>query len=83
MTLLGRREFLIGGAGAAVFAECVDRERQLGTPSIYRQALAGLSGEAEWQPTFAFRLGWPTRPGAASPRRSLASVVMPPYRTDS
>ncbi len=63
--------------------ECVDRERQLGTPAIYRQALAGLSGDPEWHPTFAFRLGWPTRPGAASPRRSLASVVMPPNRTDS
>ena len=63
--------------------ECVDRERQLGRPSIYRGALAGFSGAAEWQPTFAFRAGWPTRPGPASPRRSLASVLMPPNRADS
>lgn len=63
--------------------ECVDRERQLGRPSIFRSALAGLSGDAEWQPTFAFRVGWPTRPGAASPRRSLQSVLMPPNRADS
>jgi hypothetical protein len=62
--------------------ECVDRERQLGRPSIFRQALAAFSGELR-QPTFAFRVGWPTRPGAASPRRSLASVVMPPNRIDS
>jgi hypothetical protein len=63
--------------------ECVDRERQLGRPSIYREALAGFSGDAKWQPTFAFRVGWPTRPGAASPRRSLPAVVMPPSRADS
>jgi hypothetical protein len=63
--------------------ECVDRERQLGKPSIFRKALVGLSGAAEWQPTFAFRVGWPTRPGAASPRRSLQAVLMPPNRADS
>ena len=63
--------------------ECVDRERQLGRPASFRNALAGFSGDAEWQPTFAFRVGWPTRPGPASPRRSLQSVVMPPNRADS
>jgi hypothetical protein len=63
--------------------ECVDRDRQLGRPASFRNALVGFSGDAEWQPTFAFRVGWPTRPGAASPRRSLQSVVMPPNRADS
>jgi nitroreductase len=63
--------------------ECVDRERQLGKPATYRKALTGFSGAAEWQPTFAFRVGWPTRPGPASPRRSLQSVLMPPNRADS
>ena len=63
--------------------ECVDRERQLGGPSISRKTLTGFTGDAEWQPTFAFRVGWPTRPAAASPRRSLASVVMAPNRADS
>jgi hypothetical protein len=62
--------------------ECVDRDRQLGRPAIYRGSLAGFSGTAEWQPTFAFRAGWPTRPGPASPRRSVSSVLMPPNRTD-
>ena len=62
--------------------ECVDRERQLGRPAIYGKALARFSGEWQ-QPTFAFRVGWPTRPGAASPRRSLTSVVMPPNRADA
>jgi hypothetical protein len=63
--------------------ECVDRERQLGRPSIYAKALASFGSDTNWQPTFAFRVGWPTRPAAASPRRSLASVVMPPNRTNS
>jgi hypothetical protein len=63
--------------------ECVDRERQLGRPSISRKTLADLGGDAGWQPTFAFRLGWPTRPAAASPRRSLQAVVMAPNRADS
>lgn len=63
--------------------ECVDRERQLGRPSIFRKMLADFSGDAAWQPTFAFRVGWPTRPGPASPRRSLQSVVMPPNRANS
>jgi hypothetical protein len=63
--------------------ECVDRELQLGKSATFGKTLAGLCAEAEWQPTFAFRVGWPTRPGAASPRRTLQSVVMPPSRADS
>jgi len=63
--------------------ECVDRERQLGKPATYRNAMTGFTGAADWQPTFAFRVGWPTRPGPASPRRSLQSVLMPPNRADS
>jgi hypothetical protein len=47
------------------------------------KTLAGFGGDADWQPTFAFRVGWPTRPGPASPRRSLQSVVLPPNRADS
>lgn len=63
--------------------ECVDRERQLGRQSISSKTLAGFGGDADWQPTFAFRVGWPTRPGPASPRRSLQSVVLPPNRADA
>jgi hypothetical protein len=63
--------------------ECVDRELQLGKPSTYAKTLAGFCGDSQWQPTFAFRVGWPTRPAAASPRRALQSVIMPPSRADS
>jgi hypothetical protein len=63
--------------------ECVDRELQLGKPATYAKTLAGFCGDSQWRPTFAFRVGWPTRPAAASPRRTLESVVMPPSRADS
>jgi hypothetical protein len=63
--------------------ECVDRERQVGRPPTFSKALIDFSGDADWRPTFAFRMGWPTRPGPASPRRSLASVMMSPNRADS
>ena len=39
--------------------------------------LAALAGEGDVRATFAFRLGWPTRRAPASPRRDLASVVLP------
>jgi nitroreductase len=55
--------------------ECADRELQLGKPPVFRKTLTRLAGDADWQPTFAFRIGWPTRPGAASPRRPLDSVI--------
>jgi hypothetical protein len=55
--------------------ECADRELQLGKPPVFRKTLARLSADADWQPTFAFRIGSATRPGAASPRRTLDSVI--------
>jgi hypothetical protein len=45
--------------------------------------LAAFSDDPEWQATFAFRVGWPTHLAAASPRRDLQSVIMPPSRMDS
>jgi hypothetical protein len=55
--------------------ECVDRELQLGSAATFRKTLAGFCDDDEWHATFAFRAGWPTRPGPASPRRSLESVM--------
>jgi hypothetical protein len=55
--------------------ECADRELQLGRPSAFGKTLARFSCDPDWQPTFAFRIGWPTRPAAASPRRTLDSVI--------
>jgi hypothetical protein len=63
--------------------ECVDRDLQLGKAATHSKTLAGFCSDPGWQPTFAFRVGWPTRPAYASPRRTLQSVIMPPSRADS
>jgi nitroreductase len=56
--------------------EMVDRERELGKAPRAAAALAALTGEAGWKPTFAFRAGVPTRPAAPSPRRPVDAVVL-------
>jgi len=55
--------------------ERVDRERQLGLPAHAARTLADLSGDPDWHATFAFRIGWPTRPVGPSPRRELDAVI--------
>ncbi|MCE9649575.1 MAG: hypothetical protein K8R18_08135 [Parvibaculum sp.] len=55
--------------------ETVDRERQLGKESKSEARLTEITGDAAWQPTFAFRAGFPTTTCAISPRRPLKSVV--------
>ena len=56
--------------------EMVDRERELGKPPRAAQALAALTGEPDWKPTFAFRAGLPTQPAGPSPRRPVDAVVL-------
>ena len=56
--------------------ELVDRERQLGRAPEAARRLAALSESAAWRPTFAFRMGYPVRNAALSPRRALADVVV-------
>jgi hypothetical protein len=56
--------------------EMVDREREQGKPPRAAAALAALTGEAGWKPTFAFRAGLPTRLPVASPRRPVEAVVL-------
>jgi nitroreductase len=56
--------------------ELVDREREQGRAPRAAAALAALIGDAAWKPTFAFRLGVPTRPAAPSPRRPAEAVVL-------
>ena len=56
--------------------EIVDRERELGQAPRAALALAALTGEAGWKPTFAFRAGVPTRPAGPSPRRPVDAVVL-------
>jgi hypothetical protein len=56
--------------------ELVDRERELGQPARAAGVLAALTGDPAWKPTFAFRMGFPTRPAAPSPRRGVDDVLL-------
>jgi len=56
--------------------ELVDRERQLAREPVAAGALASLVGDPAWKPTFAFRLGFPTRDAPPSPRRPVSDVVI-------
>ena len=56
--------------------ELVDRERQLAREPVAARALASLVGDPNWKPTFAFRLGYPTRDVPPSPRRAVGDVVI-------
>lgn len=55
--------------------ERVDREAELGLEPRTAAALAEVTGDAGWQPTFVFRLGRTERPARLSPRRPLAEVM--------
>jgi len=55
--------------------ERVDRERQLEQPAHTAEALARITGDPEWQPTFIFRAGYPLRAPLASPRRPIDAVI--------
>jgi hypothetical protein len=57
--------------------ERVDRDRELGEPGRTAKLLAGLIPDPIWLVTFAFRIGWPTRAAALSPRRDLEAVMRP------
>jgi hypothetical protein len=56
--------------------ELVDRERQLGKEPLASHALESVVAERKWKPTFAFRLGFPTRDVPPSPRRPFGDVVI-------
>ena len=56
-------------------AECVDRDHQLARPSPMEKALASLTGNPAWRPTFIFRLGYAERAARPSPRRAVEDAV--------
>lgn len=55
--------------------EVVDRDRQLGRASNTERVLTRLSGDAQWRPTFAFRIGYATREVPHSARRPPTAVI--------
>lgn len=56
--------------------EMVDHERLRGKKPRRAGLLTGITGDAGWQPTFVFYMGYPTRTAPASPRRSIDNVVL-------
>jgi nitroreductase len=56
--------------------EMMDRHQMLARPDEFGPALVTLARATGWEPTFVFRLGYPTRHVPHSPRRPLEDVVM-------
>ncbi|MDX5366945.1 MAG: hypothetical protein LPK88_10925 [Alphaproteobacteria bacterium] len=55
--------------------EMIDRDKQLGRNAEWEARLGEIIGDAAWQPTFAFRGGYPTKNAPASARRSVEQVT--------
>jgi len=56
--------------------EMIDHERSRGKEPRHADLLAGITGDATWQPTFVFYMGYPMRTASASPRRPIKDVVL-------
>lgn len=56
--------------------EMIDHDRALAKPPRSANLLAELLGDASWQPTFVFYMGYPTLVARASPRRPIENVVL-------
>ncbi len=56
--------------------EMIDHEKKLGQQARRAGLLAEVIGDAAWQPTFIFYMGYPTLTARASPRRSIERVVL-------
>lgn len=56
--------------------EMVDHERLRGKEPKRAGLLTGITGDAGWQPTFVFYMGYPIRTAPPSPRRPIENVVL-------
>jgi nitroreductase len=56
--------------------EMIDHERSRGKEPRQAGLLAGIIGDATWQPTFVFYMGYPMLTAPASPRRPIEDVVL-------
>jgi hypothetical protein len=55
--------------------EMIDHERALGRAATRLAMLNAITGDATWQPTFVFYMGYPTIEARMSPRRPVQMVV--------
>jgi hypothetical protein len=56
--------------------EIIDHEKSRGKEPRHARLLAAIMGDATWQPTFVFYMGYPTLAAPASPRRPIKDVVL-------
>jgi nitroreductase len=56
--------------------EMIDHEKALGKPALRAGLLGEVLGDAAWQPTFVFYMGYPKWTAHPSARRSIESVVL-------
>jgi len=54
--------------------ELIDHQRDKGQPAKSAETLAQFTGDASWQPTFMFYMGYALRLAPASPRRDIDTV---------
>ncbi len=55
--------------------EIIDHQRRLNQEPTWAAQLGQMTGDATWQPTFMFYMGYPTLPAVASPRRAMNDVL--------
>ncbi len=65
----------IAGRPCNEAVEMVDHEKGLGRPAVRVAMLNEITGDATWQPTFVFYMGYPTLTAHASPRRPVQWVM--------
>jgi nitroreductase len=56
--------------------ERIDYERRLGLEPLQSARIAELTGDAQWQPTMMFYMGYPTIPATAAARRPVEDVEL-------
>jgi hypothetical protein len=56
--------------------EMIDHEKARGKSALRAGLLGEILGDAAWQPTFVFYMGYPTLTARASPRRPIEKVVL-------
>jgi hypothetical protein len=56
--------------------EMIDHEKALGKAPLHAGLLGEVLGDAAWQPTFVFYMGYATLTAGASPRRPIEDVVL-------
>jgi nitroreductase len=66
----------LGGRPANEIVELIDHERWHQQPPQTETALAVLTGDPSWHPTFMFLLGYPIREVLPSPRRPAKDVLI-------